>query len=199
MEEESAPSAGARGLSPAGVLRPARFSLRRWGELGWSSRRGRTGAEEQESAVDVGVWNGWTENIWARITAYQAMASIKRSKLLAIPAKAWPSGRPRYAWSPHKRSLRGPRLGQSLRDGCTPSVGAPVGRDHTSSPTTGGPGRSRYIPHEVGAARGGALASTVLSKREGAFPEKLLFLLPCRRLHRGGRRSGLPCRWLRLD
>jgi len=108
MEEESAPSAGARGLSPAGVLRPARFSLRRWGELGWSSRRGRTGAEEQESAVDVGVWNGWTENIWARITAYQAMASIKRSKLLAIPAKAWPSGRPRYAWSPHKRSLRDP-------------------------------------------------------------------------------------------
>ena len=48
------------------------------------------------------------------------------------------------------------RVGRSLRDLYTPSVGAPVGRDEESSRRpSGGPGRSRYTRHEVAAARVG--------------------------------------------
>jgi hypothetical protein len=41
------------------------------------------------------------------------------------------------------------RAVRSLRDLCTPSVGAPVGRDEIL-PTIGRPGEARYTPFEVG-------------------------------------------------
>src|ERR1700722_9859071 len=64
------------------------------------------------------------------------------------------------------------RGGRSLRDLYTPSAGAPVGRDGESSRRpSGGPGRSRYTPHEVGAPRvAGRAAAQSLSSPKPSKP-----------------------------